>query len=82
MALLFIQVLALCQQAGLVKLGHVVFLLLGLAESAAMPASMAITTDLGRIYGYGTLIGVTNSIPREVSAWSSGCLSAPWAAAW
>ena len=40
----------------------VVFLLLGLAESAAMPASMAITTDLGRIYGYGTLIGVTNSI--------------------
>ena len=40
----------------------VVFLALGLAESAAMPASMAITTDLGRIYGYGTLIGVTNSI--------------------
>ena len=40
----------------------VVFLLLGLAESAAMPASLAITTDLGRVYGYGTLIGVTNSI--------------------
>ena len=40
----------------------VVFLLLGLAESAAMPASMAITTDLGRVYGYGTLMGVTNAI--------------------
>ncbi len=40
----------------------VVFLLLGLGESAAMPSSMAITTDLGRIYGYGTLIGVTNSL--------------------
>ena len=40
----------------------VVFLVLGLGESAAMPSSLAITTDLGRIYGYGTLIGVTNSI--------------------
>ena len=40
----------------------VLFLLLGLGESAAMPSSLAITTDLGRIYGYGTLIGVTNSI--------------------
>ena len=39
-----------------------IFLVLGLGESAAMPASLAITTDLGRVYGYGTLIGVTNSI--------------------
>ena len=38
------------------------FLLLGLGESAAMPSSLAITTDLGRIYGYGTLMGVTNSV--------------------
>ncbi len=40
----------------------VLFLVLGLGESAAMPSSLAITTDLGRIYGYGTLIGVTNAI--------------------
>ena len=38
------------------------FLLLGLGESAAMPSSLAITTDLGRIYGYGTLMGVTNAV--------------------
>ena len=49
----------------------VVFLLLGLAESAAMPASMAITTDLGRVYGYGTLIG---SHQRHTGLWSSGRL--------
>ena len=40
----------------------VLFLLLGLAESAALPSSMAITTDLGRVYGYGTLIGFSNSV--------------------
>ena len=39
-----------------------IFLFLGLAESIAMPASMAITTDLGRHYGLGTLIGLNNSI--------------------
>ena len=39
-----------------------IFLVLGLAESAAQPASLAITTDLGRIYGYGTLIGLSNAI--------------------
>jgi MFS family permease len=39
-----------------------IFLLLGLAESAAQPASLAITTDLGRIYGYGTLIGFSNAV--------------------
>ncbi len=38
------------------------FLLLGLAESATLPASLAITTDLGRVYGYGTLIGFSNSV--------------------
>jgi hypothetical protein len=37
-------------------------LLLGLAESATLPASLAITTDLGRVYGYGTLIGFSNSV--------------------
>ena len=40
----------------------VLFLLLGLAESAALPSSMAITTDLGRVYGYGTLIGFSNAV--------------------
>lgn len=40
----------------------VLFLLLGLSESAALPSSLAITTDLGRIYGYGTLIGFTNAV--------------------
>ena len=38
------------------------FLVLGLAESAMLPASLAITTDLGRTYGFGTLIGLTNAI--------------------
>lgn len=40
----------------------VLFLILGLSESAALPSSLAITTDLGRIYGYGTLIGFTNAV--------------------
>jgi MFS family permease len=40
----------------------VCFLLLGLAESASLPASLAITTDLGRVYGYGTLIGFSNGV--------------------
>jgi DHA1 family multidrug resistance protein-like MFS transporter len=40
----------------------VCFLLLGLAESASLPASLAITTDLGRVYGYGTLIGFSNAV--------------------
>ena len=40
----------------------VLFLLLGLAESAALPSSMAITTDLGRVYGFGTLIGFSNAV--------------------
>ncbi len=40
----------------------VLFLILGLAESAALPSSLAITTDLGRIYGYGTLIGFSNAV--------------------
>lgn len=39
-----------------------IFLILGIGESAALPASLAITTDLGRIYGYGTLIGLSNAI--------------------
>ena len=39
-----------------------IFLVLGFAESAALPASLAITTDLGRIYGYGTLIGLSNAL--------------------
>ena len=39
-----------------------IFLVLGLAESVALPASLAITTDLGRSYGFGTLIGFSNSI--------------------
>ena len=39
-----------------------IFLVLGIAESVALPASLAITTDLGRIYGYGTLIGLSNAI--------------------
>ena len=38
------------------------FLILGLSESAALPSSLAITTDLGRVYGYGTLIGFTNAV--------------------
>ncbi len=40
----------------------VLFLVLGLSESATLPTSLAITTDLGRIYGYGTLIGFTNAV--------------------
>ena len=39
-----------------------IFLFLGVGESVAQPASLAITTDLGRIYGYGTLIGFSNAI--------------------
>ena len=52
-------VIPLAPSAGTLLL---IFLVLGLAESAAQPASLAITTDLGRIYGYGTLIGLSNAI--------------------
>ena len=39
-----------------------IFFVLGLAESAARPAMLAITTSLGRFYGYGTLIGLGNAV--------------------
>ena len=38
------------------------FLLLGLGESTALPASLAITTDLGTQYGHGTLMGFANAM--------------------
>ncbi len=40
----------------------VFFLLLGLGESTALPASLAITTDLGTQYGHGTLMGFANAM--------------------
>jgi DHA1 family multidrug resistance protein-like MFS transporter len=40
----------------------VVFLGLGLAEGIAIPSSLAVTTDLGRRYGHGTMMGFANAI--------------------
>jgi MFS family permease len=40
----------------------IIFLILGIGESAALPASLAITTDLGSKYGHGTLMGFANAV--------------------
>ena len=40
----------------------VMFLGLGLAESMVIPSSLAVTTDLGRRYGYGTMMGFSNAV--------------------
>ena len=40
----------------------VMFLVLGIAESMVMPPSLAVTTDLGRRYGHGTMMGYSNAI--------------------
>ncbi len=40
----------------------VMFLGLGLAESMVIPSSLAVTTDLGRRYGHGTMMGFSNAV--------------------
>ena len=40
----------------------VMFLGLGIAESMVIPSSLAVTADLGRRYGHGTMMGFSNAI--------------------
>ena len=45
-----------------VSILFVMFMFLGVAESMVIPSSLAVTTDLGRRYGHGTMMGFSNAV--------------------